>query len=157
MVERVIVSAQITATEHEQLQRMANVADRSLSAEIRRALRSYLEQGNEREVYGEVPIASRRTAGHMAKRLKSKTKSREAHGYGPSHRMRRRMLSARVEAGLEYCARCGEPILQGEPWDLGHDDYDRRLYLGPEHRRCNRSAAGKNSAELQRCKTSREW
>ena len=56
--------------------------------------------------------------------------------------MRRRMLSARVEAGLEYCARCGERILQGEPWDLGHDDYDRRLYLGPEHRRCNRSAAG---------------
>jgi len=43
-------SAQITATEHEQLQRMANVADRSLSAEIRRALRSYLEQGNEHRV-----------------------------------------------------------------------------------------------------------
>jgi len=67
------------------------------------------------------------------------------------------MLSPRVEAGLEYCARCGERILQGEPWDLGHDDYDRRLYLGPEHRRCNRSAAGKKSVELQRCKTSREW
>ena len=93
----------------------------------------------------------------MAKRPKSKSKSREARGYGPAHRMRRRMLSARVEAGLEYCARCGERILQGEPWDLGHDDYDRRLYLGPEHRRCNRSAAGKKSAELQRCKTSREW
>ena len=93
----------------------------------------------------------------MARRLKSKTKSREARGYGPAHRMRRKMLSARVEAGLEYCARCGERILQGEPWDLGHDDYDRRLYLGPEHRRCNRSAAGKKSVELQRCKTSREW
>jgi hypothetical protein len=49
VVERVIVSAQITATEHEQLQRMANVADRSLSAEIRRALRSHIEQANEQE------------------------------------------------------------------------------------------------------------
>jgi hypothetical protein len=39
--ERVIVSAQITTTEHEQLLRMAKVADWSLSAEIRRALRWY--------------------------------------------------------------------------------------------------------------------
>ena len=97
---------------------------------------------------------SRRIERDMARRL---TKSREARGYGPAHRMRRRMLSPRVEAGLEYCARCCERILQGEPWDLGHDDYDRRLYLGPEHRGCNRSAAGKKSAELQRCKTSRVW
>ena len=51
----------------------------------------------------------------------------------------------------------GERILQGELGDLGHDDYDRRLYLGPEYRRCNRSAAGRKSIELQRCKTSREW
>ena len=41
-VERVVVSAQIRTTEHEQLQRMANAADRSLSAEIRRALRSHI-------------------------------------------------------------------------------------------------------------------
>ena len=26
-------------------------------------------------------------------------------------------------------------------WDLGHDDYDRSIYRGPEHARCNRSAA----------------
>ena len=49
VVERVIVSAQITATEHEQLLRMADVADRSPSAEIRRALRSHIEQANEEE------------------------------------------------------------------------------------------------------------
>ena len=49
MVERVIVSAQITTTEHEQLQDMAREADRSLSAEIRRALRSHIEQANEQE------------------------------------------------------------------------------------------------------------
>ena len=49
VVERVIVSAQITATEHEQLLRMADVADRSPSAEIRRALRSHIEQADEEE------------------------------------------------------------------------------------------------------------
>jgi len=49
VVERVIVSAQITTTEHEQLQDMAREADRSLSAEIRRALRSHIEQANEQE------------------------------------------------------------------------------------------------------------
>ena len=49
MVERVIVSAQITTTEHEQLQHMAREADRSLSAEIRRALRSHIEQADEHE------------------------------------------------------------------------------------------------------------
>ena len=53
-----IVSARITATEHEELQRIAREADRSLSAEIRRALRSYLEQADEEEQHGElVPIA----------------------------------------------------------------------------------------------------
>ena len=49
VVERVIVSAQITAMEHEHLQRMAREADRSLSAEIRRALRSHIEQADEEE------------------------------------------------------------------------------------------------------------
>jgi len=48
VVERVIVSAQITTTEHENLQRMAREADRSLSAEIRRALREHLEAGQRR-------------------------------------------------------------------------------------------------------------
>jgi hypothetical protein len=100
---------------------------------------------------------SRRIRRDVARRVRSKAKSREARGYGPAHRTRRRILRPMVEAGLTYCARCGERILRGEPWDLGHDDFDRSLYIGPEHRRCNRSAAGKKSAELQRCKTSREW
>jgi hypothetical protein len=45
-----------------------------------------------------------------------------------------------VEAGMVRCARCGERILPGEAWDLGHlDGTERTLYSGPEHRRCNRT------------------
>ena len=52
MVQRVIVSAQISVPEHEQLQSMAREADRSLSAEIRRALRSHLEQADNNDEGG---------------------------------------------------------------------------------------------------------
>jgi hypothetical protein len=44
-----------------------------------------------------------------------------------------------VEAGIVKCARCGELIEAGAAWDLGHDDLDRSSWVGPEHRRCNRS------------------
>ena len=36
------------------------------------------------------------------------------------------------------CARCGRPIVPGTDWDLDHGP-DRLSYLGPSHRRCNRS------------------
>jgi hypothetical protein len=63
-----------------------------------------------------------------------------ARGYGWRHQRVRAAWRPRVEAGLVDCARCGEPIVPGEPWDLGHDDVDRGRYRGPEHRYCNRSA-----------------
>jgi hypothetical protein len=64
-----------------------------------------------------------------------------------------RQLKPLVEAGCVRCARCGELIRPGEPWDLGHDDVDRSQCSGPEHARCNRATS---SHRVER-KVSREW
>jgi hypothetical protein len=71
-------------------------------------------------------------------------------GYGWSHQRLRAKLAPTVAAGMAVCARCGKPIRADEPWDLDHDDVDRRRYLGPSHRRCNRA-----TSRVQR--HSREW
>lgn len=63
--------------------------------------------------------------------------------YGPAHQRRRALLDPFVRAGQYRCARCHEPILPGEPWDLGHVDGDYSRYAGPEHSRCNRATAGR--------------
>ncbi|NBH01949.1 hypothetical protein [Amycolatopsis sp. SID8362] len=64
-----------------------------------------------------------------------------AEGYGAQHQALRRAWSPRVATGQVPCARCGEVIRPGTPWDLGHrDGTGKREYQGPEHRRCNRQA-----------------
>ena len=80
----------------------------------------------------------------------ARRRSMREQGYGLGHRARRRMLAPFVASGLVVCARCGEPIEPGTPWDLGHNDYDRRVYNGPEHAACNRGAPN-------RLNTSRAW
>jgi hypothetical protein len=59
-------------------------------------------------------------------------------GYGHKHQQVRKRLAPLVDAGLVRCARCSDWIASGESWGLGHHDYDRSIYTGPEHRACNR-------------------
>lgn len=91
--------------------------------------------------------------------------SSHARGYGVAHQAERARWAPKVDAGQVDCARCGEPIIPGRPWDLGHDDNDRSVYQGPEHRHCNREAGGRNGAAVSNAKrglqpvvrTSRDW
>jgi hypothetical protein len=78
---------------------------------------------------------------------KAKTAER---GYGSRHQALRRGWARKIAAGGVACARCGLLIALGEPWDLEHDDFDRTIYTGPEHRRCNRATSRKRH-------TSRRW
>jgi hypothetical protein len=72
-------------------------------------------------------------------------------GYDSAHKQLRRRYAREVALGGVVCWRCGKPIFPGQPWDLGHNDQDRRFYNGPEHRQCNRATAGRKR------RTSREW
>ena len=89
-------------------------------------------------------------------------KGTTARGYGSDHQRERQKWVRKVEAGLVNCGRCGQPIEPGRPWDLGHNE-DRTGYTGPEHRRCNRVAGGRNGAKVtnalrtQGRQTSRDW
>jgi hypothetical protein len=84
--------------------------------------------------------AARRWAPLAAKRGHDKTTAER--GYGSAHQQLRAKWAVKVKRGGVPCARCGEPIVPGTPWDLGHDDNDRSTYSGPEHASCNRGAAG---------------
>ena len=70
-----------------------------------------------------------------------------ARGYGASHRARRERDAVLVAQGEAFCAApvCKGPrgrwISPDEPWDEGHDPYDRSRWLGPMHRGCNRNTA----------------
>lgn len=74
----------------------------------------------------------------MPARVRGSTTER---GYGSEHQKRRLLWKSEVAKGTVECARCGELIRPGEPWDLGHVPGDRSRYSGPEHRSCNRATA----------------
>lgn len=70
-------------------------------------------------------------------------------GYGAKHRQLREIWAKRVSTGTVPCARCQQLIVPGTSWDLGHDDHDRSVYVGPEHSTCNRAAAGRASHQYR--------
>lgn len=76
--------------------------------------------------------------------------TRQARGYDAAYDRARARWKPKVEAGEVDChaLTCLEPIRRILPtalWDLGHDDNDRSIIRGPEHRKCNRSAGGRAS------------
>lgn len=80
-------------------------------------------------------------------------------GYGNEHQaLRARVRDKIAEQGGAQCWRCRQVITPWEPWDLGHDDHDRGVYRGPEHRACNRSAgARKTNRRRSRRAVDRDW
>lgn len=82
-------------------------------------------------------------------------------GYGADHKTIRKKLEPLVRSGNAICWRCGLPIKADANWDLGHDDYDRKQYRGPEHANTADCPAGGNRATKGRQRpatdTSRQW
>lgn len=91
--------------------------------------------------------------------------STAARGYTGEHVRRRRADAKLVEAGGAVCWRCGRPIVPLKirradgrwvsNWHLGHDDFDRGVYRGPEHERCNTGAGGRKSGRRLRLRSAR--
>lgn len=73
--------------------------------------------------------------------------TRRQRGYDAAHDREAMAWRTKVARGeTVLCWRCGEPITDPNDCHLGHDDHDRTITRGPEHgRRCNLSAAGRNS------------
>ena len=82
-------------------------------------------------------------------------------GYGYRHQRERARWALRVARGGVVCARCGFLILPGTPWHLGHDDFDRTRWTGPEHQACNTATAAHRARRARRLAprpvTSRNW
>jgi hypothetical protein len=98
----------------------------------------------------------RRPSSAARERLRQKERERPSprqRGYDHRHKKRRQELAPLVAAGNAVCARCGRGIASGEKWDLGHSDFDRTAYVGPEHARCNRATATHRKGRRQ----SRRW
>jgi hypothetical protein len=67
--------------------------------------------------------------------------SSTARGYDSRHERLRAEWGQLIATGFVHCVRCGLPIGRDEPWDLGHDDFDRSRHTGPEHEACNAATA----------------
>ena len=90
----------------------------------------------------QIPLGSKRGRCESCWKIYEREKSRARRakygttterGYGRRHRDLRAGYERQIQTGLIKCARCGRPIVPGEPWDLGHDDNDRRRYSGKRY------------------------
>jgi hypothetical protein len=77
-------------------------------------------------------------------------KNTTAAGYGSEHQKLRNRWAVLIAQGGVWCWRCGRAILPGMLFDLGHDDWNRRVYRGPEHRYCNRAAGARKKQAMLR-------
>jgi len=75
--------------------------------------------------------------------------SATARGYGRDHKKLREQWEPLVATGSVRCWRCHEFISPGVKWHLGHDDFNRGVYRGPEHAKCNLSGAAKKARLVQ--------
>jgi hypothetical protein len=82
--------------------------------------------------------------------------SRQQRGYNREHELERERWAPLVDAGQVACARCGQPIGPGTPWDLGHTD-DRTAWTGPEHAGCNRAAGARNGKAITNWERRTRW
>ena len=87
-----------------------------------------------------VPYGRSRCEAH--KRTRRHALSASARGYDAAHRAARQEWGVRIAQGGVRCIRlaCGQPILPGDLWDLGHPSWHNGYRYGPEHRKCNRGA-----------------
>lgn len=84
--------------------------------------------------------------------------STAARGYGSDHQKdRARVKRDLVDPGLASCWRCGGWVNPAMPWDLGHDDHDRTVYRGPEHRGRECPAGGNRATTGRRVTKLRRW
>jgi 5-methylcytosine-specific restriction endonuclease McrA len=71
---------------------------------------------------------------------------------------------AQIKAQLPLaCVHCGSPVFDDAPWDVGHlfdlaKGGDAKTF-GASHRKCNRSAGGREGAKIvnQKKKNLRTW
>ena len=74
--------------------------------------------------------------------------TRQERGYDAKHDALRRLAIAKIAAGVVVrCWRCGGQIFTAHDLHIGHDDHDRTITRGPEHKLCNLSAAGRSAHE----------
>jgi hypothetical protein len=79
-------------------------------------------------------------------------------GWGAKHQTLRAGYVARMAAGEQFmCWRCGGWINPALPWDLGHDDHDRTITRGPEHRGRECPQGGNRATYKRRVTHLRRW